>query len=60
MKRWLQPNDLASEFGISKPTQAKMRKEGVLPYSKLGGFVFYDRHLIDKMLEQHSVTDGGE
>jgi hypothetical protein len=54
-KRWLTIKDFEEEFGVASSTQAKMRKEKVLPYSKLGGFVFYDRHLIDKVLEDHTI-----
>lgn len=56
MKRWLNQKEFAEEFGISVPTQAKMRKGNILPYSKLGGFIFYDRDLIDKVLENHCMV----
>lgn len=59
MKRWLNTNEFESEFGIAISTQAKMRKENKLPYSKIGSFIYYDRNLIDKMLENHCVNDMG-
>lgn len=57
-KRWLNPDDLFQEFGISKSTQAKMRMHrsgSGLPYTKFGKFIRYDRMLIDKWLEEHNV-----
>ena len=55
-KRWLNTNDFAEEFGIKISTQAKMRKDKILPYSKIGGFIFYDRNLINKQFEKHNVV----
>lgn len=58
-KRWLNPDDLYKEFGISKSTQAKMRMKSnriKIPFSKIGGkFIKYDRLLIDKWFEDHNV-----
>lgn len=54
-KRWLTIKDFEEEFGVASSTQAKMRRDKVLPYSKLGGFVFYDRNAIDKVLENHTI-----
>ena len=57
-KRWLNPDDMSQEFGISKSTQAKMRmirSRSGLPYSKIGGYIRYDRNLINKWLEEHNV-----
>lgn len=55
-KRWLNVKDFHAEFGIAESTQAKMRKERKLPYSKLGGFIFYDRNLINEVLENHCMV----
>jgi hypothetical protein len=52
-KRWLSPDDLYAEFGISKSTQAKYRMKNKLPYTKFGGFVKYDRNKIDELFEKH-------
>ncbi len=54
--RWITPTEFEQEFGIPKQTQAKMRSEGRLPYSKLGTKVVrYDRQKIDKMFEDNAV-----
>ena len=57
--RWINTKQFEDEFGMASSTQAKKRKEKTLPYTKLGGFIFYDRILIDKMFENHCVNDMG-
>lgn len=59
LKRWLDPEEFAEEYGISTSTQAKMRMASSgskIPFSKIGGkFIRYDRYAIDKWLEEHQV-----
>ena len=61
-KRWLSPDDLASEYGFSKSTQAKMRmasNSSTIPFSKINGkYIRYDRFAIDQWLEEHQVQRG--
>lgn len=54
-KRWINPKEFKEEFGMSENTQSTMRKEKKIPYSKIGGFVYYDRALINTWLEKHNV-----
>jgi len=54
--RWMSIEDFRLQFGISKPTQARLRKNGNLPYSKIGKVIRYDRILIDKYFEDHRVA----
>ena len=57
-KRWLNPAEFAEEFSISKSSQSKMRmasNNSLLPFSKVGKFVLYDRVEINKWLEDHQV-----
>lgn len=56
--RWLSPDDLESEYGFKKSTQAKMRmakSNSEIPFCKVGKQVRYDRVAIDKWLEYHQV-----
>lgn len=59
--RFLTTDDLAKPtseggYAIKKSTQAKMRMQGIIPYSKIGyKLIRYDRIEIDKWIEQHSV-----
>lgn len=58
-KRWLNPLELAQEYGFSVSTQSKMRmlsNSSSIPFSKIGGkYIRYDRLLIDDWLEDHQV-----
>jgi len=62
LPRWLTPDDVAKPtnehgYGIAKHTQAIMRMEGRIPYSKISSrFIRYDRHELDKWLESHAVV----
>jgi len=54
-KRWMTPKDLEIEFGFSHSTQARLRMEKKIPYSKIGHFIKYDRLKIDVWLENNSI-----
>ena len=58
-KRWLDPDELAIAYNISKSTQAKMRMENSkhkIPFSKVGSkYIRYDRVAIDNWLEDHKI-----
>lgn len=47
-KRWLTPDDLESEYGIGKVRQASLRSQRMIPFSKRGRYVRYDRADIDQ------------
>lgn len=54
--RWMTPRQFADEFAIAESTQGKMRSKREIPFSKIGGkFIRYDRLLIDKWFEDHTV-----
>lgn len=56
-KRWLSPPELEFIFGFKEGTQAKWRMKKKIPFSKLGGkTIRYDRHLINKFLEEHNIN----
>ena len=58
-KRWLNPSELETEFGIKKNTQAKMRMRSAkvkIPFSKIGSkLIRYDRYKIDEWLQNNAV-----
>jgi hypothetical protein len=55
--RWLTPESLEKEYGIKESTQAKMRMDKRIPFSKIGAkFIRYDRLKIDVWLEDHEVV----
>lgn len=55
-REWLTPENLEEEFGIKKNTQTHWRKEKKIPYSKLGGFIFYNRRNLYEWLESHTIV----
>ena len=56
---WLNTQTLQEEFGIAQSTQAKYRSNKTIPYSKVGGFIFYSREKIYQWLEKHNIEAEG-
>ena len=54
-KRWLNPKDLLNEYGFGLDSQAKMRMNRKIPYSKIGKKVLYCRFAIDSWIEDNRV-----
>lgn len=57
LRRWMKPLDLEEEFDIKMNNQAQMRSKKKIPFSKVGGYIFYDRIKIDKWLEDNDMGD---
>ncbi|HAD97730.1 MAG TPA: DNA-binding protein [Cryomorphaceae bacterium] len=49
-KKWLKSYEVREMLGISPGTLQNMRINGTLPYTKVGGLIFYDNDDIQKML----------
>lgn len=49
-ERWLKSKEIKQFLGISESGLQKLRRDGVLPYSRLGGIYFYDLREVLKML----------
>lgn len=61
LARWLSPQVVAKPepegYSIPESTQAKMRMQKRIPYSKIGNrYIRYDRLELDKWLEEHKVV----
>ena len=54
-KEWLTPKDLFEDYEISTSTQAKMRMDRKIPFSKIGKYIRYSRNEINKWLQDHRV-----
>lgn len=54
-KRWLRSKEVIKLLGISPGTLQNMRNNGTLPFTKLGGVMFYDIENIKRMLDQNMV-----
>jgi len=49
-KKWLKSPDVRKLLHISPGTLQNMRVNGTLPFTKIGGVIFYDFEDIQKML----------
>jgi predicted DNA-binding transcriptional regulator AlpA len=54
-KRWLNPKELADEYGFTESNQGKLRMRRAIPFSKIGNYIRYDRIEIDKWIESNKV-----
>ena len=52
-KRWLKSNEVRRMLLISPGTLQNLRVNGMLPFTKIGGVIFYEYEDIRKMLEQN-------
>ena len=52
-KRWLKSNEVRRMLHISPGTLQNLRVNGMLPFTKIGGVIFYEYEDIRKMLEQN-------
>lgn len=48
--RWLKSGDVKQMLSISHGKLQDLRDRGVIPFTKLGGVIFYDRREIEKLL----------
>lgn len=56
MTEWLTPEQMQEQYGISIRNQQRLRQEKLIPYSKIGRLVRYNRDIINKWLEAHQVV----
>ena len=56
-KKWLRSKDVRKMLGISPGTLQNMRIHGHIPYSKLGGTLFYDNDEIKKILNDNKSSN---
>jgi len=52
-KRWLRSKEVCNMLGISSSSLQNLRIQGFIPYSKVGGTIFYPLQGITKVLEDH-------
>jgi hypothetical protein len=51
-KKWLKSWEVRKLLGISPGTLQNLRINGTLPYTKIGGMMFYDYENIRKIMEK--------
>jgi len=52
-KKWLKSREVRKMLGISPGTLQNMRINGTLPFTRMGGILFYDSNDIQKILESN-------
>ncbi len=53
--RWMTNRETQKALGLSKATLARYRKDGTLPYSKVGSSVYYERAAVEELLSSRTV-----
>lgn len=54
-KKWLKSYEVRELLGISSGTLQTMRNNRTLPFTKIGGVMFYDYEKIKKILDDNQV-----
>lgn len=54
-KKWITPTEFEQIYSISKSTQAKLRMQRKLPFSKFSKFIRYNRDDINTLFDNHIV-----
>lgn len=55
--KWLRTKEAAKYLGISITQIHVLKSQGVLPFTKLGGSIYFDKSDIDKVLENNKVGE---
>lgn len=56
-KKWIKSKEVRELLGISPGTLQHLRINGTLPFSKIGGVLYYEYHEIMEVLERHMVRN---
>ncbi len=54
---WIKSAEVMDQLGISPGTLQNFRVNGTLPFSKLGGILFYDQAKIDSILRENESSN---
>nr|WP_292966526.1 helix-turn-helix domain-containing protein [Muricauda sp. UBA7809] len=54
-KKWLKSKEVRELLGISPGTLQNLRINGTLPYTKIGGVLYYEYHEIMEVLEKNKI-----
>jgi hypothetical protein len=56
VKKWLKSPEVRKLLNISPGTLQNLRINGSLPFTKIGGIIYYDSEDIQKMLVNHKIN----
>jgi len=54
-KKWLKSLDVKKLLNISHSTLQTLRINGTIPYTKIGGTIYYDIDEINKVMKENSI-----
>ncbi|MDX1760728.1 MAG: helix-turn-helix domain-containing protein [Christiangramia sp.] len=54
-KKWLKSTDVMKMLKISPGTLQNLRINGTIPYTKIGGLIYYDAGEIERVMEENKV-----
>ncbi len=57
-KKWLKSKEVRNMLGISPGTLQTLRINGTIPYSKMGGVIYYDNDEIQRILYANRINNG--
>lgn len=57
-KQWLRSSEVRKMLSVSPGTLQNLRINGTLPYTKVGGVIYYDQADILKVLEENKIDNG--
>lgn len=57
MKKWLKSTDVMEMLKISPGTLQNLRINGTIPYTKIGGLIYYDASVIERVMEENRVKN---
>lgn len=56
LKKYFKSSEVIKMLKISPGTLHNLRENGTLPYSKIGGLIFYESDKIAKLMEERKVS----
>lgn len=56
-KQWLKSTEVMELLKISPGTLQNLRVNGTLPYTKIGGLIYYDASEIDRVMEENRIRN---
>jgi len=54
-KKWLRSLEVIELLGVSQGTLQNLRVNGTIPYTKIGGVLYYDQEEIMQLLEDNRI-----
>jgi len=55
-KKWMKSFEVRKLLNISRGTLQNLRVNGTLPYTRIGGVIYYDYEDIQNMISAHKVS----